>query len=545
MREHEVPTHVQAEDRVLLWFTFPQIVAVTAVCALSYGAYHYAPVGSTGVRVALAVVLGLAGIAMIVGKIGGRGLPLVAADLLKYRLGARRYVGPPSQLARSEPPAPAQSGPDPLRLLARRAGRGIRRLRRSREHRNGRMPLRHRGWLGRWKGRRGAGSTKSNAGNQRAGTLEARRRKTRKGWLAAVAVLAVAGLAVPQQAALAWGPWDEAGWRLDEIEYEPPEPVSGRRLFVEGLRIAGGRAEVTLRAAADVELRVRAFGGLGGRELRFWGAASLVEGERIDYSLPLIGDAPSLTFSWADTLGQSGAVTLKGGQLPYPLPAVEGELCDLRVTSLGWTPDSVTGVVASECVDRIDHVVSLQTVAGHRSVTERTVLEAQVTGVTGTVSVSGGGSQAGAPFVTGGETWFRLPVAGGEAVHTVTIGADLTAALRVPIPPLTRLTHRAARTEVHSRRVSMSCGEGGSVSRTVRISVHHPERVEAETVQRAPITRSRSGTMVLALSVGSDAPFETLVVPPPAPEPEPAWQTPAGDGELRSLFDLLGWRWPW
>ena len=36
MREHEVPTHVQAEDRVLLWFTFPQIVAMTAVCALSY-----------------------------------------------------------------------------------------------------------------------------------------------------------------------------------------------------------------------------------------------------------------------------------------------------------------------------------------------------------------------------------------------------------------------------------------------------------------------------------------------------------------------------
>ena len=45
MREHEVPTHVQAEDRVLLWFTFPQIVAMTAVCALSYGAYRYAPVG--------------------------------------------------------------------------------------------------------------------------------------------------------------------------------------------------------------------------------------------------------------------------------------------------------------------------------------------------------------------------------------------------------------------------------------------------------------------------------------------------------------------
>ena len=54
MREHEVPTHVQAEDRVLLWFTFPQIVALTAVCALSYGAYRYAPVGPSEVRMGIA-----------------------------------------------------------------------------------------------------------------------------------------------------------------------------------------------------------------------------------------------------------------------------------------------------------------------------------------------------------------------------------------------------------------------------------------------------------------------------------------------------------
>ena len=43
MREHEVPTHVQAEDRVLLGFTFPQIVAVVAVCAISYGAHTATP----------------------------------------------------------------------------------------------------------------------------------------------------------------------------------------------------------------------------------------------------------------------------------------------------------------------------------------------------------------------------------------------------------------------------------------------------------------------------------------------------------------------
>ena len=68
MREHEVPTHVQAEDRVLLGFTFPQVVAVVAVCAISYGAYRYAPVGPSEVRMALAVVLGLFGVAMVVGQ---------------------------------------------------------------------------------------------------------------------------------------------------------------------------------------------------------------------------------------------------------------------------------------------------------------------------------------------------------------------------------------------------------------------------------------------------------------------------------------------
>ena len=87
MRAHEVPTHVGAEDKVLLWFTFPQIVAMIAVCAVAYGAYSMAPFGSSGVRMGLAVVLGLMGLAAIVGKIGGRSLPLVAADLLRYGWG--------------------------------------------------------------------------------------------------------------------------------------------------------------------------------------------------------------------------------------------------------------------------------------------------------------------------------------------------------------------------------------------------------------------------------------------------------------------------
>ena len=43
--------------------------------------------------------------------------------------------------------------------------------------------------------------------------------------------------------------------------------------------------------------------------------------------------------------------------------------------------------------------------------------------------------------------------------------------------------------------------------------------------------------------MGSDAPFEALVLPEPEPEDPPAEQEPA-DG-LRRWFEQLGWEWPW
>ena len=140
---------------------------------------------------ALAVLFGLVGIAMTVGKIGGRRLPLVAADLLKYRLGARLYAGQIAQLARSEPPAPAQpvkTGPSPLSLMAKRVGRGLRRQRKKtrqgKERRNGRM---------RWfRKRRGKDGGSGQRPDHRAETLKIRRRKPRMGWMAVVAVVLVA-----------------------------------------------------------------------------------------------------------------------------------------------------------------------------------------------------------------------------------------------------------------------------------------------------------------------------------------------------------------
>ena len=571
MKEHEVPTHVQAEDRVLLGFTFPQIVAVTAVCAISYGAYRYAPVGPSEVRMAIAVVLGLFGVAMVVGKIGGRRLPLVAADLLKYRLGARLYAGPVSQLVRSEPPAPVQpvrSGPGPLSLMAKRAGRGLARLRKkgktrkNKERRNGRMR-----WFGKRRGKDGGSGQRHD---HRAETLQSRRRKPRMGWMpvVALAVLMAAVVAVPESALAD----DHEPWR-DEIDFEVTEPVEGRRIFVEALTVSGDRAAVTLRAATNIDLRVRAYGGPEGTWLRFWGSASLAEGESIDYSLPLNGPAPTFTVSWEDTLGQAGALTVEHEQIPYPLPVIEGELCDLRMASLGWTPGAVNGVIESECVTHTEHPVELQMVAGHASVTETSLMEAQVTAVTGTVAASTGASTASVPFVPDGETNFRLPVETGEAVHAVSVDVSLEASLRIPIPPLTQLTHHPERVEqvtrtVHlhrpgdsdydSQTVTVTNEDGtessatatayayvpsATIARQVTVDVLHKEHVKAEVIERAPIAKSRVETLALASGVGSDDPFEVLVLPQPEPEDPPADQEPAGG--LSEWFDLLGWEWPW
>ena len=596
MREHEVPTHVQAEDRVLLWFTFPQIVAITAVSALSYGAYGYVP-GPSEMRMALAAVIGLAGIVMVVGKIGGRRLPLVAADLLKYRLGARLYAGSPAQLVWSEPPAPVESGPGPLSLMAKRgrrgsrrlrvmARRGLRRLRRNRRRRDGRTPFRPHGWFGK---RREIRAGENVNGRQAAGRDGKEKRRNGRRWergrflsaLVGASALALLVVAVPATA-VADEHDPEGGWTSPEIEFQPPEPVPGRRIFVERLHVSGDSAAVTLRAATGLDLRVRAFGGQSGLALRFWGSARLDEGELIHYSLPLNGPAPSFTFSWEDELGQAGAVTIKEAQLPFPLPVVAGELCDLSVTSLGWVVGAVSGAIESECVTDIEEAVELQTVAGHADVTQTAVMEAEVTEIAGTITVAGGGSVSSAALVRDGETFFRLPVATGEAVHALTIDASLEAALSIPLPPLTQLTHHPERTEYRtetvrlvrpgttrtvSETVSVTHDDGTTtqhvvsvvlsilsavIHRDVTLTIVHPERVVAEVVEREPIDRAREESLSMASSVGSDAPFEVLVLPEPEPVEPSAEQSPGGDDPesssgqaLRRWFDILGWEWPW
>ena len=565
MRAHEVPTHVGAEDKVLLWFTFPQIVAMIATCALAYGAYRMAPIGPSDVRLGIAVALGLLGLAAIVGKIGGRSLPLVTADLLRYALGPRRYAGTPAELVRNEPPAPVETKPGPLSLMVKKAARGLRkprRLNRSKERRNGRRPFRPHGWFGKRRAVKGE-NDKENRTQQPEAGRKPKRRKAKRTLLSLVAV-AMLVVAIPQ-VALADGHWG--------FDFEPPEPVHGRRLFVEGLSVSGDRAEVTLRAATALDLRVRAYGGWRGSQLRFYRAASLNEGETVTYDLPLSGETPSFTFSWEDTLGQAGALTLKDEQLPYPLPSVEGELCDLRVASLGWSPGRIEGVIASDCVSTTLETISLQTATGHDSVTEMAVMDAAVTAITGTVRITVGGSRTTASFVPNGETSFSMSIGDGEAVHSIAINADLRADLEVVLPPLVQLTHHPERTEQIIRTVSMvrpgasdsvsemvtlTCEDGTTEEHTVSasvsipsevfhsdvtISILHPEHVKGEVVDREPVTPTRGEAAAMVLTIGSDDPYEALTLPEPE-EDEAADQSPADD-EARDLFDRLGWWWPW
>ena len=212
-------------------------------------------------------------------------------------------------------------------------------------------------------------------------------------------------------------------------------------------------------------------------------------------------------------------------------------------------------------------------VAGHQSVTETSLMDGQVTAVTGTVAAATGASQASVSLVPGGETTFRLPIGDGQAIHAVSVDVSLEASLRIPIPPLTQLTHHPERVEqvtktVHLHRpgdsdsdsetATATCEDGATASATatayayvpsatiakqVTVDVLHKEHVKAETVERSPTTTTRGETMSLASAIGSDDPFEVLVLPEPEPEEPPAEQEPA-DG-LRQWFDLLGWEWPW
>ena len=562
MQAHEVPTHVQAEDRVLLWFTFPQIVALTAVAALAYGAYSLAPFGPSGVRLALAILIALAGVAAVAGKIGGRKLPLVAADLLRFWLGPRRYAGSPAELARSEPPPPPPPTPNPLQLLVKRARKGLRRLRKKRRRSERKSFRAHCRFGKRFRRRNG-----ERCKGQRVDIRSFRRRGGYALLAASVALTTAFGvMALWSQPASADG---HDQWFEEELLI--PESVPGQRLFVERLTVYGNRAGLALRAATELDVHVRAYGGADGQTLVYQATESLVTGERAAWDFALDGEFPSVTVSWQDRLGEAGALSLEGAQLPHPLPSAEGELCSLSVTSLSWTPGRIEGAVASTCVSSVEERVDLPIAGGHHQASVTALIEATVSDLSGTVTITSGTSSATAAFVPNGSTPFTLPIGSGEAVHAVSIAAALEATTTSPLPELVGLTHHPERTENLTETAAVTIPAfGDTVSETVTIpnedgtftdhtvsascyvpestvrqdvvfTVIHPEHVRAAVATRAPLVRATGEALALALSVASDDPYEPLVPQEPEEEePLPSTQTAVSPEVLQWLLGVLG-----
>ena len=106
------------------------------------------------------------------------------------------------------------------------------------------------------------------------------------------------------------------------------------------------------------------------------------------------------------------------------------------------------------------------------------------------------------------------------------------------------LSHPDGTTTQHVISATLSV-PGATVSRDVTVTVEHEEHVRAEVMERAPLTRTRSEALDMASTIGADDSFELLSLPEPEPTPEPAQQSPADTDELRRLFELLGWSWPW
>ena len=549
MREHEVPTHLQAEDKVLLWLTFPQIVMVVAVAAVGYGIYSYAP-GPSGLRIGLAVAVGLTGGIAVMGRIGGRSILLAASDLLKYFLGSRRFTGEVSELVRPEPLMDGDGSPGFVERMREKGKRRFRRLSRPRDRKDGRRPKQNETDGDRPRSRR----------RPYIGRLQVALSRMRG--LFGVSLLAV--MTVLPQAAIA---------QSDGFDF--PEPIEGRRLYVEGVTVSGDFADVRVRAATDLELRVRGFGGDDGSSFRYATHTDLKEGDVGTFTIPLDGTRPSVTLSWVDPTTQAGAVTLSGSQIPYPLPSVDGVLCDAELMSLGWSSGSVTGRVRTDCERSVMETLELEMIAAADSVEVMAVREADVTGVTGNIDVSVGSEGGSVPFAQDRGTSFSVPADLGDGLQDVKIAIEMRGMLRVPVPPVVELTLVPQRRESQTHAVSVFrpgfserisetfaifCDDGteeehristylsipsATVDTSAVVPVVYPEYVKAEVVERHPHLRAREETLSMESGIWADAPFAVLELPTLEPEPDGPTQTRADGSFLQRLLDLFGWEWPW
>ncbi|MCY3571774.1 MAG: hypothetical protein OXH19_10605, partial [Chloroflexi bacterium] len=206
-----------------------------------------------------------------------------------------------------------------------------------------------------------------------------------------------------------------------------------------------------------------------------------------------------------------------------------------------------------------------------RALSQTALLEAQVTLVSGTLTVSVGGHETTAVFVPDGETRFTMALPAESGIQAVEIAAALSADLRIPLPPVVQLTHHPRRVEQRtetvtltrpgtsqtvSETVTLTDSEGNTSSHTisaylsipsaqvqkqVTLEIVHNEHVRAELVQRPDFTKIRTESLALGSAIASDDAYRALLVPEREPERPASVQTRLSQAELDELFQILGW----
>ena len=214
-------------------------------------------------------------------------------------------------------------------------------------------------------------------------------------------------------------------------------------------------------------------------------------------------------------------------------------------------------------------------IRGNQEVEVLAVREAEVTAITGRIDVTVGSDGVTVPVVADGGSSFSVPVSLADGWRDVTVEVGLRGTLRVPVPPIVRLSREPERTEAQSHvvpvrrpgiselvydtvtifhddgtatnhRISTRLSiPSATVSTTAVVPVVYPEFVSVAVVEREPYITTRRETLVMESGIWADEPFSALALPEPEPTPEQPTQTRASDGLIQQLFDLFGWEWPW
>ena len=381
MREHEVPTHLQTEDKVLLGLTFPQIVAIAAVVGLAYGLWKQATFLPDGAfRLVAAIIVSLLGLAVVAVRPGGRALPTVLFDLLRFALSPKRYQGEVTALL--EPPiveAPKTKS----------------------EKKRGRRRL----WRFRLKG------------------LPFK-------CLSLLLAVMVLITSIGPSAALAAGPASN-----------PDE----QRLFIEAWKVEGDQVELTLRAATSLEVQVTTETHDRYRPFYTQGVLYRGEPREYTIPLTENHKAIVISWRDALGNAGLRVLDQGSIPYPLPmLKTADCGLQMTQVGWMkGDVTGRLSSLCNSQVEEVVEATVLTDPANPGESVSRKLLLDASVEEVIGDVylAASAAGSTTGLAFARDGDMPFSLSLPQQDRVHQVSLRADITSTHVIPLPGRVDLTH--------------------------------------------------------------------------------------------------------